>query len=407
MRGMEFIDKLLDGIEIEWKTLKEIAIIGTGSSNTNEALENGKYPFFVRSQTPRTINEYEFDETAIITAGDGVGVGKVFHYVKGKYALHQRAYRIVVNNDTVDSKFLYHFIKTNFAKYLEKTSVHASVTSLRKPMFEKYLVPIPCPNNPEKSLEIQAEIVRVLDSFSEKTKALTSELTTELNLRKKQYDHYRDQLFDTKDNRSNLQLLGNPKLGKFVRGGGLQKKDFTDNGVGCIHYGQIFTHYDTAATATKSFVSKEFALKAKMASEGDLIIATTSENDKDVCKAVAWLGSDDIAISSDACIYKHSMNPKYVSYYFQTEHFDKQKRKYITGTKVKRVNADNLAKIQIPVLSSDEQENVVNFLDELENKNNLIINSLTKEIKLRQQQYEYYREQLLSFKKQDETIVNE
>ena len=74
------------------KKLIDVAIIGTGSRNTNEAIENGIYPFFVRSQEPKKINEYEFDETAIITAGDGVGVGKVFHYISGKYALHQRAY---------------------------------------------------------------------------------------------------------------------------------------------------------------------------------------------------------------------------------------------------------------------------------------------------------------------------
>ena len=85
-----------------------------------------------------------------------------------------------------------------------------------------------------------------------------------------------------------------------------------------------------------------------MAKQGDLIIATTSENDEDVCKAVAWLGDEEIAVSSDACFYNHNLDPKYVAYFFQTEQFQKQKRVYITGTKVRRVNADNLAKIKIP-----------------------------------------------------------
>ena len=74
--------------------LCEIADISTGNSNTNEAVEDGKYPFFVRSQEPLRKNDFEYDEAAIITAGDGVGVGKVYHYIEGKYALHQRAYRM-------------------------------------------------------------------------------------------------------------------------------------------------------------------------------------------------------------------------------------------------------------------------------------------------------------------------
>ena len=140
--------------------------------------------------------------------------------------------------------------------------------------------------------------------------------------------------------------LGDENIGKFIRGGGLQKKDFTEFGIGCIHYGQIYTYYGTYAFKTKSFVSEEFAKKARMAKQGDLVIATTSENDEDLCKAVAWSGDKEVAVSSDACFYTHSLNPKYVAYFFQTEQFHKQKGPFITGTKVRRVNADNLDKIK-------------------------------------------------------------
>ncbi len=153
--------------------------------------------------------------------------------------------------------------------------------------------------------------------------------------------------------------LGDEAVGEFVRGSNLQKKDFTEAGVGCIHYGQLYTHYGTFADKTKSFVSEEFAKKARMAQKGDLVIATTSENDEDVCKAVAWLGNEDIAVSSDACIYKHSLNSKYVSYFFQTEQFQSQKRPYITGAKVRRVNASNLAKIEIPIPCPDNPKKCV------------------------------------------------
>lgn len=187
------------------------------------------------------------------------------------------------------------------------------------------------------------------------------------------------------------------ELGVFMRGKGLQKKDFTKTGLGCIHYGQIYTQYGTYANETKSFVSEEFAKKARKAKSGDLIIATTSENDEDVCKAVAWLGKEEIAVSSDACFYRHSLNPKYVAYFFQTEKFQKQKRPFITGTKVKRVNADDLAKIKIPVPPLAEQERIVAILDKFDTLTSSITEGLPREIELRQKQYEYYRDQLLMF----------
>ena len=182
-------NKLLsyEGNEVEWKTLGEIAIIGTGSRNTNEAIESGKYPFFVRSQEPKTINEYEFDETAIITAGDGVGVGKVFHYVSGKYALHQRAYRIVVIDENISPKFLFYYIRHNFPDYLKKKSVSSSVISLRKPMFEKYPIFIP-------PLEEQQRIASILDKFDTLVNSISEGLPKEIVLRRKQYEYYREKL---------------------------------------------------------------------------------------------------------------------------------------------------------------------------------------------------------------------
>lgn len=199
--------------------------------------------------------------------------------------------------------------------------------------------------------------------------------------------------------------LGDEKVGFFTRGGGLQKKDFVETGVGCIHYGQVYTHYGIAAYETKSFVSEEFAKKARMAKSGDLIIATTSENDEDVCKAVAWLGDSDIAISSDACFYTHNLNPKYVSYFFQSEQFQQQKRQHITGAKVRRVNASSLAKIEIPIpcpenpkKSLEIQAEIVRIFDTFTE----LTTELTTELEARKKQYNHYRNQLLTF---DEGVV--
>ena len=186
-------DKLLTfNDDVEWKNLSEIAEIGTGSSNTNEEIENGKYPFFVRSQEVRSKNEYEYDETAIITSGDGVGVGKIFHYIEGKYALHQRAYRIHIIDENVIPKYYFYYMKTTFLSYIEKTSFHSSVTSIRRPMLDNYPVPVP-------PLEEQKRIVNILDKFDALCNDITKGLPAEIELRKKQYEYYRDKLLTFKE----------------------------------------------------------------------------------------------------------------------------------------------------------------------------------------------------------------
>lgn len=189
------------------------------------------------------------------------------------------------------------------------------------------------------------------------------------------------------------------EIGTFIRGNGLQKKDFVSSGVGCIHYGQLYTHYGTYAYETKSFVTEEFSRKLKKAHTGDIVIATTSENVEDVCKAVAWMGDSDIAVSGDAYIFRHSQNPKYIAYFMQTPLFFEHKKKYATGTKVIRVNDTAMGKCLIPIPTIAEQERIVAILDKFYALVNDISVGLPAEIKARRQQYEYYRNKLLTFKR--------
>ena len=172
---------------IKTVALEEIADIGTGSSNTNEGLEEGLYPFYVRSQEPLRKNEYEYDETAIITAGDGVGVGKVYHYVEGKYALHQRAYRIHINTPDVLPKYYFYYMKSAFLPYIQKSMFQGSVASIRRPMLNKFPVPVP-------SIEVQQKIINVLENFDAICSDLNIGLPAEIEARQKQYEYYRDAL---------------------------------------------------------------------------------------------------------------------------------------------------------------------------------------------------------------------
>lgn len=164
----------------------DVATIGTGSHDTKDAVPDGDYVFYARGRDPLRLDSFDFDERAIITAGDGVGVGKVFHFAEGKYALHQRAYRIVPGPE-LDPRFLYHHLVNDFPRYLERTSVHASVTSLRRPMFLQYLVPVP-------PLAEQRRISGILDKFETLVNSLTDGLPAELQTRRQQYEYYRDKL---------------------------------------------------------------------------------------------------------------------------------------------------------------------------------------------------------------------
>ena len=190
------------------------------------------------------------------------------------------------------------------------------------------------------------------------------------------------------------------ELGEFIRGSGLQKSDFTDSGIGCIHYGQIYTFYGDYAYQTKSFVSSTLATKLRKAQKNDLIIATTSENIEDVCKTLVWLGEEEVCVSGETYIFKHNQNPKYLAYYLKTPSFFDFKKRNRTGTKVIRVHGDRLATFQIPIPCPDKpdrslaiQAEIVRILDTFTE----LTAELTAELSDRKKQYNYYRDRLLTF----------
>lgn len=292
-----------------------------------------------------------------------------------------------------NSKYLSYILKTTyFQNEVKKITGVGSVPNVPQSSLAKIEIPLP-------PIEVQNEIVRILDCFTQ----LEAELEAELDCRKRQYEFYRDQLlsFDkfTPPERNNVVWKKLSEVGTLVRGNGLQKKDFTPNGVGCIHYGQIYTHYRTFATETITCCSEELAKKMRTAEYGDVVIATTSENVEDVCKAVAWLGKESIAISGDAYIYKHNQNPKYIAYIFQTGNFFDYKKRKANGTKVIRLSGDAIGKYEVPLPPIEEQNRIVAILDRFESLTTSLQHGLPAEIAARRQQYEYYRDKLLDFKR--------
>jgi type I restriction enzyme S subunit len=132
-------------IPSDWdvKKIKEFTLITTGSKNTQDRIFDGSYPFFVRSQTVERINSYSYDGEAVLTAGDGVGTGKVFHYINGKFDFHQRVYKISDFNEKLDGYFFYLYFSNNFYNRIMQMTAKSSVDSVRMEMIAEMLIPIP------------------------------------------------------------------------------------------------------------------------------------------------------------------------------------------------------------------------------------------------------------------------
>jgi type I restriction enzyme S subunit len=191
------------------------------------------------------------------------------------------------------------------------------------------------------------------------------------------------------------KLLGD--VAELIRGNGMPRTDLTDEGVGAIHYGQIYTRYGVWTTTTLSFVTPETAVRLAKVEPGDLIITNTSENVEDVGKAVAWLGSKSIVTGGHATVIKHHEDPKYLSYWFQSESFFRQKVALATGTKVLDVSAKQLAKVRLPLPPLEVQREIARVLDDFQELAADLEAELKAELRARRSQYVFYRDKLLAF----------
>ena len=375
---------------VEWKRLVSLADILYGYPFESSLFSENStdIPLIrIRDVKPAKASTYYSGNILndyIIRKGD-ILVGMDGEFNLGKWndrdgLLNQRVLKLTGKEGMCLNGFLFHYMGPVFKK-IEKQTPGGSVKHLTAKIINQIEIPIP-------PLSEQNRIVGILDTFTESIENLKKQITE----RKKQYEHYRDQLLDLEGKpEKDIKRFG--EICEMIKGNGVQKTDFVDEGIGCIHYGQIYTHYGSFTYTTNKFVSKEVYDKAKKASKGDIVMTDTSENVEDICKSVAYLGEEDIAVSNHALIIKHRQNPKFLSYSTLTNSFFNQKRKYAYGVKVTGIKPDHLAQFLIYLPSIEEQNRIVTILDTFEAS----IANLEQQLTHRQKQYEYYRNMLLTF----------
>lgn len=427
MIKQNFMKKLLDGVDVEWLTLSEISkISGAGvdkkSHDDEEQILLLNYMEVYRNRyLTKNIPSMEVTasdkkiEQCNILKGDifftpssevlnDIGNSAVAIEDMDGVVYSYHIMRLRLNNpNIITSMFISYLLGSDYVqKQINKKANGITRFGLTKTQWEKLIIPIPCPDNPEKSLEIQQEIVRILDTVTE----LTTKLTAELIARKKQYNYYREKLLRFEEGEVEWRLLGD--IGKFTRGKRFVKKDIISKGVPCIHYGEMYTYYKVWSNKAKSYIDEELALKLRTAKCGDVVIVAAGETIEDIGIGTAWLGEENVVIHDACFFYSSNLNPKYVAYFSRTRFFNDQIKKHISSGKISAINAKGLSKAKIPIpypkdpdKSLAEQQRIVSILDKFEALTSSITEGLPREIELRQKQYEYYRDMLLSFPKDD------
>ena len=374
---MSRIEQLIEELcpeGVEWKELSKVAEIGTGSSNGNEATDKGKYPLYVRSKIVKRIDTFEFDEEAIIIPGEG-GIGEIFHYINGKYALHQRAYRIHLKNNEISTKFLCYYMMSNFKEFILQKAVNATVISIRKPMIEKFPVPIP-------PLPVQREIVTILDTFT----ALDASLQAELEARRKQYAHYRNQLLNFEGKEVEWKTLGEITYYPKNRINASEVDETNYVGVENLLQNKQGKTYSNYVPTTGNLIEYK---------TNDILIGNIRPYLKKIWIATNYGGTNGdvvvIRINSD---FNLRLIPKFLYFALSSDIFFDYDNQFAKGGKMPRGDKNAILKFKIPIPPLSEQERIVGILDKFDA---LLNTELPAEIAARRKQYEYYREKLLTF----------
>lgn len=382
---------------VEWKKLGDIAKRNKGIPITAGQMSelntsNGNVRVFAAGQTLADINENDLPENcahlkpSIIVKSRGY-IDFVFYEKPFTHKNEMWSYSF---DDREEGKFLYYYLTTKTEFFRKK----AKANSVKLPQLcvadtDDYLVPYP-------SLQEQKRIVGILDTFTSSIENLKQQIAE----RRKQYNWYLDKLyFAAKSDlleaseKGKVIIKSFDEIGTFTRGRRFVRTDIVDEGVPCIHYGDMYTYYGVWADETPTHLTKERAEKLRFATKGDVVIVAAGENDLDIGVGVAWLGEEDVVIHDACFIFKHNMNPKYLSYFMRSNNYHQQIRMGVVDGKICSISAKELGRTLIAIPSLEEQSRIVSILDTFEAS----IENLEAQLSQREKQYEYYRNKLLTF----------
>ena len=394
---MSKLDELIqqhcpDGVEYKpigtvVKTLKK------GTLKQGELVIDGLYPVVNSGREYYgRYNDYNNEGDAFTFASRGEYAGFV-NYHSDKFWAGGLCYPYRSKDESkYNTKYLYYASK-NKEKYIRESIVcEGSIPALNKADIEDFEIPLP-------PLPVQEEVVRILDKFTE----LEQELEQELELRKKQYEYYRDKILSLSlsDYDGEVEWKSLDEIAtNWFRGNGIKRDEVIEDGNPCIRYGELYTTYGLHFTDCVSHTSVVVLSNPKIAKKGAILFAITGENVEDIAMSTAYLGEEDIYVGGDILVMEHEQDAKYLSYVLSTTDARKQKSKGRIKSKVVHSNKNDISQIIIPVpKDTNEQRRVADVLDRFYNLINNISEGLPVEIKMRHQQYEYYRDKLLNFKR--------
>lgn len=374
---------------VEWKPLTECCNILDGKRKpiTKGARQSGPYPYYGANGIQDWVADYIFDGTYVLIGEDGSVITPngtpIVNWAHGKIWVNNHAH-IIAEKTGVLLRFLFYYIQIIDIHNL----VHGNIPKLTQGDLKELEIPVP-------PLPVQEEIVRILDTFTE----LQAELQAELQKRLQQYNYYRDNLLSF-DGRTDVEWK---KLGEIAtewyRGAGIKRDEVSEEGYPCIRYGEIHTTYNIWFDECVSHTDESQQPARKYADYGDILFAITSEDIPFVGNSVAYLGKERILVGGDIVVMKHTQDPKYMSYVLSTSDAVKQKGKGKVKSKVVHTNVPSLQEIVVPLPSLEEQKRIASTLDKFYSLLNDLTSGLPAEIEKRKQQYEYYRDKLLTFKR--------
>ncbi|MBD7072245.1 restriction endonuclease subunit S [Klebsiella pneumoniae] len=403
MSELSYLEKLLDGAEVEWKTLEKVLKRTKGTKITAGQMkalhkDNAPLKIFAGGKTVafvdfKDIPEKDINrEPSIIVKSRGI---IEFEYYDKPFSHKNEMWSYHSNNDAISIKYIYYFLKINEG-YFQKIGGKMQMPQIATPDTDKFEVPIPCPDNPEKSLAIQSEIVRILDTFT----ALTAELTAELTMRKKQYNYYRDQLLSFDEGEVEWKTLEEVLVDKFWIMPATPK--FDDNGEIPYVTSKNISGGNIDFERVKHISRDDFLSisKNRPILKGDFLISmigTIGEIARVKCLDPDFYGQNMYLIR----LNEELLHPRYFLHFFDSPRMKLYFKSVKNNSGQGYLKANNIDGLSIPLPSIDEQQKIAFILDKFDTLTNSINEGLPREIELRQKQYEYYRDLLFSFPKPD------